>query len=717
MARDLVGKGVEDRVLDVPEELADEADEPDDEPFFRAYPVVRFHRCTSRAGCGEPALADVCMVARPLPLSIFFIWKNRGVATILDCMAAWLRAAMLSLVLGAAIAPSGWATPEPAHDGSAPFRRVIVVCDNDYPPYAFLDESGHVQGIVPDQWAAWSRATGIEVELRALPWAECIRAIDAGKADIIDTIFETEERRLRYDFTAAYATIEVPVFIHKSISGISSPSDLRGFRIAVKEGDAAADQLAEAGIRSIALYRSYKDIVDAAAALETRIFCVDKPPAMYYLYRAGLDRDFRIAFTLKEGAFHRAVRKGENFLLGAVVDGFRKLPASAIAAIDRKWLGAPLSSVAYLRRLAPVGVGVAALFLVLGIATAVLRARVKSATAELRAKVGALEASEARTKAFIAALPDLFFVLDRKGNYLEAFSSTPELLAAPPGEIVGRNVDAIIADSGLVAVFKEKLAEAIDRQVMAVIDYELDVPDGRRAFEGRIVPLGRDSALLVARDVTEKQAQEGQLRASLREKEILLKEVHHRVKNNMQVISSLIALQADSYSNEEDRALIEETQSRIRAMARLHELLYGSSDFGTVDAGVYLSSLVSELATSYGSCPFRLECTESIPLSLDAAVPFGLVANELVTNALKYAHPGTGGEVLLIILRTEGSDVVVEVDDHGPGLPPGLDPATARTMGFLLVHSLAGQLRGSISFSGPPGLRAALRFPIDRQPS
>jgi len=595
--------------------------------------------------------------------------------------------------------------------------RIVVVCDNDYPPYAFIGEGGKFQGIVPDQWEAWSRITGVEVDLRALPWADCFRAMEDGKADVIDTIFETPDRKRVFDFAPAYATIEVPVFIHKTISGIHSPADLTGFRIAVKEGDAAAERLSEAGVSSIAFYPGYKDIIDAAATLETRIFCVDKPPALYYLYRYGIDKDFRIAFILNEGAFHRAVLKGRGDLLALVETGFKAIPRSTLAAIDRKWLGSPIVSGMDLGRLALVGAGLVVVFLVLLAMAAVLRKRVQDATKALREKVEALESSEARLTAFIAALPDLFFVLDREGVYLEAYTSTPELLAAPVADFIGKKVDEIVHDEGLVAALRERLAEAIDDRKMTVLNYALTVPGGHRFFEGRIVPLGKSSALLVSRDVTEQRAQEERLRASLAEKEVLLKEIHHRVKNNMQVISSLIALQSGSYRDDKDRALIAETQSRIRAMARLHELLYSSRSFDAIEAKDYLEALVSELAATFGSASVRFECRDTALLSLDAAVPFGLVANELVTNALKYAHPDRTGEAVLVDLRAEGGELVLCVDDHGPGLPPGLDPTTSQTMGFLLVNSLAAQLGGRLSFSGPPGLRAELRFPREGRQS
>ena len=124
-----------------------------------------------------------------------------------------------------------------------PVTSIRVVMDNNYPPYIFLDEQGNAQGILVDQWALWEKHTGVKVELSAIPWEDALRGMEDGEYDVIDTIFYTEERAQIYDFTDAYARIDVPIFFHNNISGIADADDLRGFRVAVKSGDADAEYL------------------------------------------------------------------------------------------------------------------------------------------------------------------------------------------------------------------------------------------------------------------------------------------------------------------------------------------------------------------------------------------------------------------------------------------------------------------------------------------
>jgi PAS domain S-box-containing protein len=589
---------------------------------------------------------------------------------------------------------------------------ITVVTDDNYPPYVFRGASGELQGIVPDQWKAWEKATGRKAELVGMEWGAAQRFMNEARADVIDTMFETPERQRLYDFSKPYAKLEAAVFFHKNISGVSKIEDLRGFRVAVKSGDAAIERLRAAGVGDLAEYPSYESIVRAAAAGLVRVFCVDRPPALYFIYKLGIEEDFRSAVPIQGGEFHRAVAKGRGGLLASVQAGFDSIPPSTYAAIDRAWLGASLdrgiNPLVFRAAVAAAAVLLVAALLLIG-AAAVLRRRVAAATAALRGKVYLVEASEARSSAFIAALPDIFFVLDREGTYLEVGASSPELLALPAESLVGKRMSDLAFAPGFAEELLGRIRRSIDEKRLETCEYEIRVLAGLRRFEGRIVPLGPDRALLVPRDVTDRVRTERLLRASLAEKEVLIREVHHRVKNNLQIISSLIALQEDSFRDERDRELLEQTQNRIRAMARLHELLYRSPDLSSIDAADYLRTIVSSLSDGTGT---RIDVrAEPVVISLDQAVPSGLIVTELVTNALKYAYPGGGGPIALE-LRAEGGSCAISVGDEGVGLPEGFDPEKDGSMGFTLIRSLVSQLQGSMVASRGPGLKVEIRFKL-----
>ena len=549
-----------------------------------------------------------------------------------------------------------------------------VLTDDNYPPYIFRGSGGKLQGIVVDQWREWERVTGRRVDLVGMDWNEAQQRMRAGEADVIDTMFDTPERRTLYDFGPPYVKIQSAVFFHQTISGLAKISDLKGFHVAVKSGDALIGVLSANGVTDFEEYPSYEAIVSAAAKGEVRVFCIDRPPALYFLNKLGID-DFRSSISMPGGEFHRAVQKGHVDLLKSLQAGFAAIPRSTYAAIDREWLGTSLSSFVDLRI---VGISAAAgfcLVLFLLLFAASLRRRIAAATVQLRQKLEELETSQAKNRAFIAALPDLFFTLDREGRYLEYSAAFIDQLIVPPDNFLGKLVTEVDLGPGLAERILDCIKTALEEKRLVVIEYEARIAAGLRRFEGRFVPLGTERVILVARDITEARKHEELLRASLAEKEVLLREVHHRVKNNMQVMSSIVSLQESSFQTEADRELSRDMQTRVQSMAHLHELLYCSKDLASIDAAEYLNAIAGELSLNHGKSLIRMDAQSDI-LSIDEAMPFGLIANELMTNALKYAYPqanlDSAGKIYVSYNRS-GVERVLEVRDEGVGLPPDFD--------------------------------------------
>jgi two-component sensor histidine kinase len=217
-------------------------------------------------------------------------------------------------------------------------------------------------------------------------------------------------------------------------------------------------------------------------------------------------------------------------------------------------------------------------------------------------------------------------------------------------------------------------------------------------------------------EVTERRQAEEVMRAALEEKKMLLEEIHHRVKNNLQIISSLLRLQGGYVENEKDRARFDECQTRVRTMAMVHERLYRSQNLASINFGEHVRDLVNMLASTYSQAAVEVQVfaeAESVSLKLDTAIPAGLIVNELVSNALKHAFPaGRRGTLKVSLHSPTPGQLLLSVEDDGVGLPPGFDWDQARSLGLRMVHDLARQIRGTLEVRQNGGTTFALSFPV-----
>ncbi|PKL66442.1 MAG: hypothetical protein CVV28_10590 [Methanobacteriales archaeon HGW-Methanobacteriales-1] len=217
----------------------------------------------------------------------------------------------------------------------------------------------------------------------------------------------------------------------------------------------------------------------------------------------------------------------------------------------------------------------------------------------------------------------------------------------------------------------------------------------------------------VVQDITDQKESENFLKASLEEKEILLREIHHRVKNNLQIISSLLNLQKRYVDDKEALNLFQESQNRVKSMSMIHESLYQATDLGHIDFSVYISKLSMELMSSYGVNTNQISLereVEEVILDINTAIPCGLIINELMTNCIKYAFPEGRKGKITIKFFSEDDQYVLEVSDNGIGLPDDIDFKKMKSLGIRLVNSLVGQLEGTIELDASSGTKFIIKF-------
>jgi len=262
-------------------------------------------------------------------------------------------------------------------------RTLRVVLDNNYPPYIFVNNEGQVQGILADQWRLWQKKTGIRVEITATDWKDALRGMKAGQYDVIDTAFATEERKAWLNFGKPHTRIEVAAYFDKDISAINTIDSMRGFVIAVKEGDAAVDLLRSHGVDNLLFFNDYEQVIQAAKDRKVNVFVVDTPPALYFLHKYGLENEFKKSPPLNVGAFHRAVGKGHSALLQEIEKGFSLITPGELAKIENKWLGMPLLERVSSAKILTICGGLGLILLLFFIWNRSLSTAVRKRTAEL----------------------------------------------------------------------------------------------------------------------------------------------------------------------------------------------------------------------------------------------------------------------------------------------------------------------------------------------
>jgi PAS domain S-box-containing protein len=219
----------------------------------------------------------------------------------------------------------------------------------------------------------------------------------------------------------------------------------------------------------------------------------------------------------------------------------------------------------------------------------------------------------------------------------------------------------------------------------------------------------------IIRDISERKRTEDQIKQSLKEKEILLREIHHRVKNNMQIISSLLRLQSGYVKEEKYLEMFKESQNRIISMSLIHENIYQSNDFSRIDFKDYVTDMVDGLFQAYGFDDGRIaldvDAGDAL-LNIDSAIPCGLIINELVTNSLKYAFPdGRGGEIKIALHKMGDAEIELIVGDNGIGFPLDKDFLKTESLGLQLVTLLVNtQLEGEINLDRSKGTEFRIKF-------
>lgn len=339
-----------------------------------------------------------------------------------------------------------------------------------------------------------------------------------------------------------------------------------------------------------------------------------------------------------------------------------------------------------------------------------------------------LRESEARFRLFVENVHDhALFQLDPNGLVSSWNVGAERLLGYTEQEIVGQPFERIFTHSDVAAGSPLNEMENARKNGASLEERWHLRKDGSIFFATGVLTCIRDSSgrihgfSEIMRDITESHRaeirlkdQEQKLRASLAEKDVLLKEIHHRVKNNLQIIASLLDLQSEFLDQADSKAVLLEMKTRVRSIAAIHELLYKAADFSRIEFRPFVEKLAQDVIAVHRRHASQVEIefdAESVLLDMTQAVPCGLIVNELLTNAFKHAFPEGHSGKIRVSFGSDGKNWRLEVSDDGIGLPANIDLANVNSMGFQLIQLLAQQLGSSLDVIREAGTRFVLRFP------
>ncbi len=616
----------------------------------------------------------------------------------------------------------------------------VRVCVYQFHPLIFTDEAGSPQGIFVDLIKEIAEKRSWQLEYIEGSWSECLNWGSNSEIDLIASIIHLKEREEFLDFPNNYViNIWGQLYVHKETK-FQGIFDFEGKTIALLKDGAHASNFKKLanqfGVHC--KYHVFDSFAEVADAISTGIATAGVFANIHgYAYELSHPiKQTQIVFNPSQLKY--ATAKGTNRHLIKAIDqhleSWKADNQSRYYQILDKWFRIPGTEVVpdWVWRLIYSATG---LFLIVFAWIVLLRHQIRRKTRQINIRNTELEneiserkkveekliESKSSLSAFTDALPDISFIYDEDGTYVRIFAKHKDLLIAAPGMLEGNKIHDVMPEE-IAGNFQNVIRETIETNKPQIFEYKLGVQAGEKWFQARTSPMdekinGKNAIIWIAHDITDRKQAEDQIKANLKEKETLLHEIHHRVKNNMQVINSLLRLQANSIEDNQIKEVLKESQGRVYAMAAVHETLHGSEKLSEIDLKFYMEKIITSIFQTYSVDHEKVKLNskvEEAPVSLNQAYPLGLVINELISNSLKYAFPEDRTGDISVNMKKRDSELELVVADDGIGLSKDLDWKNSDTLGLKLVRTLVeDQLDGSVDMESENGTKFTIKFNIE----
>ena len=640
--------------------------------------------------------------------------------------ARWISSLVVCGLAGVALHMSGTTSARAAmaqdrtsEQDKPSLRQVTVGVPRSFPPYYLLDEYGNPSGFAVDAMNEVAKRAGFEVTYRvAENGGANFKAIRAGDIDIIPSLGINDYRKQYVAFTQPVDTFRVVLFIRDDTQDITSIDDMAGRPVAVVV-DNVGYRFLEKKRPDIQLevFPLFTDALFALLSAKVDAFAYPEPVTWKLAREAKVADQIKVAAKpLFETKRAMAVRKDRTELLATLdsaVGDFISSPE--YQKIYMAWFGKPDPYWTVARVAWTMGGVIVVLFVLM----VWWRYRVGVRMIQVSQK------SEKRLRGAIESLQEGFLLLDAEDR-LVAINDVYREINPQAQEFLDKGMrfeDVIRAN-----VAAGRMVEALGREEEFIRERleqhrNPGPPILRQYNDGKwyIIKETRtpDGGIAITfSDITERKRAEDKIKTALAEKEVLLSEIHHRVKNNLQVISSMLLLQANADNHTHTVEVLRDSYRRVMLLGQIHASLHRQDDLNVISARDFLNTLVTNTKVSGGGVwehlSFHVDVDE-IPLDVDHANAYGQIVSELISNSLKHAFDnGQPGNVLVSLRQMDGGVTKLTVADDGKGLPKDFDLQKTTTLGLRLVRSLTAKLGGEIKIVGLGGTRVQINIPEER---
>jgi len=597
-------------------------------------------------------------------------------------------------------------------------KRVVRVGAFNFYPGIFMDSDGEIKGFYVDALADVSRRENIVFKYVWGSWNEGLERIKSGEVDILTSVAYTPERGVYLDYCKTpILTVWSELYVLLN-SEIDSITDIQGKKVALMKGDFNARSFIDLSNKFHFTFipvevDSFDEVFRALTEKKADAGVVN------CTFGAARQKEFGIRSTgvvFNPFDIYFASAKGKNKdiinLLDSYLDKWKHQESSVFNRSRQKWSHGNIGAIEIIPEWVTHSLAVLGLMALLFISfTVILKIKVRRATEDIIQRQNLLKQSESKLRSYIDNSPDGIFVVDNEGRYLEVNPAASKITGYSKTELLSMRIPDLMKEQ-YNKFFTDEIEE-LNKKGYISRELEFFHKDGSIRW-GSIdaVRLSENCFLAYVKDITGRRSDEEKIQKLLNEKELLLREVHHRIKNNMNTVKALLTLQIFNLKDQACINPLTDAESRLHSMMVLYDKLFCSENYRELPVKEYIEDLAKEIIFNFPNreiIKFKMIIDDFI-LSANILAPLGIIINELLTNIMKHAFTGKDNGVITITASAIENYATLTIHDDGHGLPEYVNLDESTGFGLNLVYMLMEQLGGNIDIERKYGTKFILRF-------